>query len=146
MNDVGTEAQHGAVREVSSPGGLQALLVTSVKGVVLASAVDADRGPHAMVVRVERHEGGPNYIEHGQIRGPVQNVEPNTQTVGLVIPQRLVRHEPCEDFPNRRSRIGLAHGLDAGGDQLIGWDHGGLPDRRPSRYDFSFALRSSASI
>ncbi len=38
------------------------------EGVVLDAGVDADRGPHAVVVRVELHARCPHDVEHGELR------------------------------------------------------------------------------
>ena len=37
------------------------------ENVVLAPGVDADHGPHAVIVRQQRHPGGPDHVQNREI-------------------------------------------------------------------------------
>src|SRR3954447_24560501 len=58
--------------------------VTPVERVVLSTAVDADRGPHPMLVREQRDQRGPHDVEHGQVRRVVKRIEPRTPSADRV--------------------------------------------------------------
>jgi hypothetical protein len=57
---------------------LQAVLGTAVEGILLATSIDADDGPHAMIVGFELHPGSPAQVEDSQIVCPVNRLDAGT--------------------------------------------------------------------
>jgi len=54
---------------------LQAVLGTAVEGILLATSIDSDDGPHAMIVGFELHPGSPAQVEDSQIVCPVNRFD-----------------------------------------------------------------------
>jgi hypothetical protein len=73
-------AQRGRVFRVQllGPVSLQAVLGTALEGILLATSIDADDGPHAMIVGFELHPGSPAQVEDSQIVYPVNRLDAGT--------------------------------------------------------------------
>ena len=97
--------------------------VAPVEGIVLAAGVDADRGPHAMVVRPQVHARRPHDLDDGELG---RNVE--AHQFGALGRQRggdrgRLRHRPLEHRLDRLARLGFAVRGDAVADERVEIEH-----------------------
>ena len=76
MDDVVTQQNHSAIGKLLTSRRDDGVAVSAVKGVVFTAAVNADSGPHTVIVREEGHQRGPDDVEDCEILRPVEDVQP----------------------------------------------------------------------
>ena len=96
--------------------------------IVLATRIDADDRPHAMIVGHDRHHRCPYDIEDGQRRGMKQR----TDFSALRLAQSLEdssrsRYRACEYLPDRLVSLIFGKGCAAVGHELVDLKHSDLP-------------------
>jgi hypothetical protein len=92
--------------QLLAPVLLQASFATLEEDILLATSIDADDGPHAVIVRFELHLGSPAKVEDGQIVCFVNRF--NSRVPGLSERSHYLHrfaHGSRHQLPNRSMRV-----------------------------------------
>jgi hypothetical protein len=90
------------------------------EAVVLAAAVDPDHGPHAVVVRHDRHLRRPDDVEDRQIGCAMQQLDAGARRLPDGAQQRgAIGHRPGDEFSQRGLRHRLGERCPARSDEVL---------------------------